>query len=158
MFRRWLENKKGFLHLDVEKPGVVDGYGLAEAWNNLFSSAASTVAFLDASRQFNRSLAIDWGFPPEYLSIVRQLNEAGVMLWWFAADWEVARRRFKEHGTVPIQVFDIQLRKIAAALTDIKSLFDSHVVYALSSTGIYTPPDEIWESMLDTFAESARQR
>jgi hypothetical protein len=80
----------------------------------------------------------------------------GVMLWWFAADWAVARRKFVERGSNkgPVEAFDIQIRKIEAALPEINALFRSHVVYALPSTGIYTPPEEIWKSMLDTFVAS----
>ena len=51
-----------------------------------------------------------------------------------------------------MQDFDIQIRKIEAALPEINALFRSHVEYALPSTGIYTPPDKIWESMIDTLA------
>jgi hypothetical protein len=51
-----------------------------------------------------------------------------------------------------VQCFDIQIREIEAALPQINALFRSHVEYALPSTGIYTPHDQIWESMLDTLA------
>src|SRR5438067_13934308 len=74
------------------------------------------------------------------------------MLWWFAADWGVARRKFAERGSRkgPIAAFDIQIRKIEAALPEINVLFRSHVEYSLPSTGIYTPPEKIWKSMIDT--------
>jgi hypothetical protein len=150
-FCRWLGGKKGFLHLDVEKPGVLDRYGLATAWATLFdaSTAAPLVQALDG---FKRPLAIDWGFPPEHLDTVRKLYDGGVMLWWFAADWAVARRKFEQRGYPFVQDFDIQIRKIEAALPEINALFGSHVEYTLPSTGIYTPPDKIWESMIDTLA------
>jgi hypothetical protein len=157
-FCRWLEEKKGFLHLDVEKPGMLDRYGLATAWNATFGASTSAAPFVQALDKFNRPVAIDWGFPPEHLSTVRKLFEGGVMLWWFAADWAVARRKFKERGTISMGHFDIQIRKIEAALPEINALFRSHVEYVLPSTGIYTPTDEIWESMLDTLAGPARHR
>ncbi len=149
-FCRWLEEKKGFLHVDVEETGVLDRYGLVTAWDTLFGTGASAAPFLAELDRFRRPLVIDWGFPPEHLDAVRKLSEAGVMLWWFAADWAVARRKFKERGTLPVGVFDIQIRKIEATLPEINALFRSHVEYALPSTGIYTPPDQIWASMLDT--------
>jgi hypothetical protein len=80
------------------------------------------------------------------------------MLWWFAADWAVARRKFKERGTIPVGLFDIQIRKIEANLPEINALFRSHVEYTLPSTCVYTPPDKSWESMLDTLVEPARRR
>jgi hypothetical protein len=157
-FCKWLEEKKGFLHLDVEKPGVLDRHGLTTAWNTLFDASATAAPFIEALEKFNRPVLIDWGFPPECLDTVRKLSEAGVMLWWFAADWAVARRKFKERGTIPLGLFDIQIREIEAALPQINALFASHVEYVLPSTGIYTPPEKIWESMLDTLVEPARRR
>jgi hypothetical protein len=156
-FCKWLEEKKRFLHLDVERTGVLERHGLARAWNTLFGAGAPAAPFLAALEKFRRPVAIDWGFPPEHLDAVRKLFAGGGMLWWFAADWAVARRKFKERGTFPVQLFDIQMRNIEAALPDIRTLFSSHLVYALPSTGIYTPPDEIWDSMLDTLAGPAGQ-
>jgi hypothetical protein len=156
-FCRWLEEKKGFLHLDVEKPGILERNDLATAWNDLFRVGASAARFFAVLEGFQRPVVLDWGFPPERLDVVRKLFDAGVMLWWFAADWAVARRKFKERADPPLHYFDIQIRKIQAALPEINALFRSHVVYALPSTGIYTPPDKIWDSMLDTLAESVRR-
>ena len=151
-FCRWLEEKKGFLHLNVEEDGVLDQHGLALAWNTLFDASASAAPFVEALERFKRPVAIDWGFPPEHLPAVRKLFDGGVMLWWFAADWAVARRKFKERGTLPMELFDIQIEKIDAVLPEINTLFRSHKEYTLPSTGIYNPPDRIWESMLDTLA------
>ena len=157
-FCKWLEEEKGLLHLDVEKTGVLDRYGLATAWNALFGASASAAPLIEALDRFNRPVVIDWGFPPECLDTVRKLSESGVMLWWFAADWAVARRKFTERGPIPVGLFDIQIRKIEAALPDIKAVFRSHVEYTLPSTGIYTAPDKIWESMLDTLVVPAGRR
>jgi hypothetical protein len=157
-FCKWLEEQKGFLHLDVEEDGVLDRHGLATVWDALFAANATAAPFIEALDGFGRPVAIDWGFPPECLDAVRNLFESGVMLWWFAADWAVARRKFAERGYPFVQDFDVQIRKIEAALPDINVLFGSHVVYALPSTGIYTPPETIWKSMLDTLVEYARRR
>jgi hypothetical protein len=157
-FCRWLEEKKGLLHLDVEKPGVLDRYGLATPWRALFGAGTCATSFLEALEKFKCPVAIDWGFPPECLDTVRKLFDGGVMLWWFAADWAVARRKFKERGYPLVQDFDIQIRKIEAALPDINALFRSHVLYALPSTGILTPPEQIWDNMLNTLADSGENR
>jgi hypothetical protein len=157
-FCRWLEDKKGFLHLDVEKPGVLNRYELAQDWNSLFDASATATPFVQALEKFKRPVAIDWGFPPEHLDAVRKLFEGGVMLWWFAADWAVARRKFQLRRYPRVQDFDIQIRKIETTLPEINALFRSHKEYTLPSTGIYPPPDQIWESMLDTLVEPARRR
>jgi hypothetical protein len=157
-FSRWLEEKKGFLHLNVEEDGVLDRRGLAAEWLALFDASATAAPFTHALEKFKRPVVIDWGFPPECLYAVRKLFEAGVMLWWFAADWTVARRKFKERGTLPMELFDIQIEKIDAVLPEINALFGSHKEYALPSTGIYASPDKLWKSMLDTLVEPGRRR
>ena len=151
-FCRWLGEKKGFLHLNVEKPGVLDQYGLAPAWNTLVGVDATAAPFMGALAKMKCPVVIDWGFPPEHLDAVRKLFKAGIMLWWFAADWAVARRKFQLRRYPHVQDFDIQIRKIEAALPEINALFRSHVEYALPSTGIYTSPEKIWKSMIDTLA------
>lgn len=156
-FCRWLEEKKGFLHLDVEKPGILERNDLATAWNDLFRVGASAAPFFAILEGLQRPVVLDWGFAPEGLDVVLKLFDAGVMLWWFAADWAVARRKFQWRDTHSVEFFDVKIRKIEAALPEINALFRSHVVYALPSTGAYTPPDEIWKGMLDTLAESARR-
>jgi hypothetical protein len=102
--------------------------------------------------EIHAPVVIDWGFPPDHLNAVRKLFDGGVMLWWFAADWTVARRKFEQRGYPFVQDFDIQIRKIKATLPEINALFGSHLEYALPSTGIYIPPDKIWDSILDTLA------
>ena len=153
-FCRWLEQKKGFLHLDVEEPGALERHDLATSWQALLRDGGSASPFLEALEKFKRPVVLDWGFPPKHLPAVRKLFDGEVMLWCFAADWAVARRKFVERGGTkgPVETFDIQIREIEAALPEINALFRSHVVYALPSTGIYTPPSEIWKSMLDTLA------
>src|ERR1700694_4522111 len=128
-FCRWLEEKKGFLHLDVEKTEVLDQHGLGTAWNDLFDASATPAPFIEALENFKRPVVIDWGFPPEHFNTVRKLSGGGVMLWWFAADWTVARRKFQLHRYPHVQDFDIQIRKIEAALPEINELFGSHVEY-----------------------------
>ena len=98
---------------------------------------------------------IDWGFPPKCLNTVRKLSDSGVLLWWFAGDWAVARRKFELRRYPHVQAFDIQIRKIEAALPEINALFGSHKEYTLPSTSIYPPPEKIWKSMLDTLAGPA---
>ena len=158
-FCNWLEENKGFLHLNVEEGGVLDRHGLATAWNALFESGGGAAHFIEALEKFKRPVVIDWGFPPEHVDAVRKLFDGGVMLWWFAADWAVARRKFIERGGKgPVEVFDVQIRKIDIALPEINALFGSHVEYTLPSTCIYTPPETIWKSMLDTLVEPSRRR
>jgi cytidylate kinase len=47
-FCKWLAEEKGFLHLDVEKTGVLDRYGLATAWATLFDASVTAAPFIEA--------------------------------------------------------------------------------------------------------------
>ena len=152
-FCRWLEEKKGFVHLNVEEDSVLDRHGLVTVWNALFDAGGGAAPFIQALDRFRRPVVIDWGFPPEHLNTVRKLFDGGVMLWWFAADLAVARRKFKERGTLPMELFDIHIEKIDAVLPEINTLFRSHKEYTLASTGIHTPPATIWKSILDIIRE-----
>ena len=102
---------------------MLDRHRLATAWATLFDASTSAAPFVQALETFKRPVVIDWGFPPECLDTVRKLSEAGVMLWWFAADWAVARRKFELRRYPHVQDFDIQIRKIEAALPEINALF-----------------------------------
>jgi hypothetical protein len=130
---RWLEEKKGLLHLNVEEDGVLDRHGLAAEWLALFGAGSSAASFVQAVDKLKRPVGIDWGFPPEHLDTVRKLFDGGVMLWWIAADLAVARRKVKERDTIPVGLFDIQIRKIEANLPEINALFRSHLEYTLPS-------------------------
>jgi hypothetical protein len=76
-FCSWLEENKGFLHLNVEEDGVLDRHGLAAEWLALFGVSATTAPFIETLEKFKRPVAIDWGFPPECLHAVRKLSEGG---------------------------------------------------------------------------------
>ena len=98
---------------------------LATAWNTLFGADATAAPFIEALEKIKCPVVIDWGFPPEHLDAVRKLFKGGVMLWWFAADWAVARRKVQRtwQSLRPVEDFDIQIQKIEAALPEINALF-----------------------------------
>jgi hypothetical protein len=133
----------------------LDRFPLAERRDYFGSHAPSRERKLDFVLQVVVPAESLFFWPIRIDDNFRKLFDGGVMLWWFAADWAVARRKFKERGIIPVGLFDIQIRKIEAALPDINALFRSHKEYTLPSTGIYTPPDRIWESMLDTLVGPA---
>jgi broad-specificity NMP kinase len=76
-FCRWLEAKRDFVHLDVEKSGVLDRNSLTTAWHALFEARGSAALFIEALKKFNRPVVIDWGFPPEHLKVVRRICGTG---------------------------------------------------------------------------------
>jgi hypothetical protein len=73
-FGQWLEKHHGFLHLDVEKDGRLVLLGLDGAWNQCFQ-AGDVKPFVAALRGMGRSVIVNWGFPPSWLSVVRGLKE-----------------------------------------------------------------------------------
>jgi hypothetical protein len=147
-FCRWLEANNDYVHLDVEKSGVLDCHGLATAWHILLEGQGSAAPFVEGFKKFNRPVVIDWGFPPEHLKAVRRMSEAGIVLWWFTADPSVARREFVKRQQPSVEMFDVQMKKIQSSLTDIESVFGSHNINALPSSGLYASPEKILECML----------
>ena len=100
-------------------------------------------------------IVIDWGFTPQHVNAVRKLFDADVMLRWFAADWAVARRNFEQRRYPMCKYFDIQIRKSRLRFQRSMHSFARTWSMRYPPRGIYTPPDQIRESMLDTLADSA---
>src|SRR5216117_1257584 len=99
-FGAWLERSHSYLHLDVEREGRLAKYGLEDAWAACFN-ALQAEPLVSALMKLGPPVVLDWGFPPRWLSVVRLLKSAGVVIWWFDADHAAARKAFIARGDVP---------------------------------------------------------
>src|SRR5947209_2760152 len=91
-FGAWLEQQRGFLHLDVEEDGLEKANVRIE-WDELCKCLCADRLMLSLNK-VNRPLVLDWGFPVSALPIVRKLKAAGFETWWFDGDIKRARERF----------------------------------------------------------------
>src|SRR5437867_1012698 len=121
---RWLEQEHGFMHFDIDAQ-MFQGTGVERAWNSIFQPGGSVQPFIRTLHQWLRSVAIDWGFPPARLGVVRDLKEEAVDIWWFQADKIAARHKFLERGVHAVEDFDRQVARIEAAWPSIAELFGS---------------------------------
>jgi hypothetical protein len=146
-YGRWLAETNGVLHLDLEN-GDLDRHGLEAAWAASTSSAPEPPeVFVQALLKLNRRVAIDWGFPPEWLPFVKALHAAGVRAWWFDGDRDAARRRFIQRGTVPVQALDVQMRKIEAANLALRDFYGDRWLDIVHSDGTPTPWEDVYNLM-----------
>jgi len=87
---------------------------------------------------------LDWGFPPEWLHVVRGIKGAGVDIWWFDGDRAKAREEFVKRGTVPVSDLDVQMAKIQSRWAEIQDLFGPNRIDIIASNGQRMSPEEIW--------------
>src|SRR5262249_46598677 len=140
----WWAQNHGYDHVDVDAPAWFEARRAFTVLNaclvaNSATAAARILGTLESQVVF------DWGFPPEQMSVVQKLGDAGAHLWWFDGDRARARQEFIKRDTVPIECLDIQMPKIERAWEQIKSLFNPQLIDVLAADGRRRSPEEIWE-------------
>lgn len=145
-FGSWLEREHGYLHLAVEKDGRLKSLGLQDTWNACFTSRGIE-SFLNSLGRLGRPVLLNWGFPPEHLDVVKSFKAAGLSIWWFDADYAVARVAFLTRGDVPAKCFDIQMDKIKRIYIEIKATFAPNIILTLLANGSRLAPEVIHERM-----------
>jgi len=148
-FGRWLARNKGFIHLDVEMPGVLQQSDLRAAWwHMVFEPYGSAMPLYDAIRRFGAPVAIDWGFPVRLRGVVEALQNLGVELFWFDGDRDAARRSFINRGTVPIDRLDAQMLGIESEWPSILALFGDKIICNIDSRGEFVEPNLLYSRIL----------
>jgi hypothetical protein len=106
-----------------------------------------TASFLPAGQNG----IIEYEFPPAYLPTVRLLHDAGFSLWWFDADWDIARNaHLAAHADRAAQAgeeFDRQRGRVLAAWDQIRSVFEPNILTTLAADGTRLPAVEIARRM-----------
>lgn len=143
-YGRWLTKNKAYLHLDLEN-GDLEKHGLERLWDEFWSSRFD--GFISALLEIAAPVCLDWGFPPRCLSIVRRLADAGVELWWFEADPQLAKKYFLDRATVSETAFNEQMANIEASRRAIMDLFGQHVIRVFREDGARVPYEEIYAQM-----------
>jgi hypothetical protein len=142
-FGRWLSSEHNYVHVDLEEAGRLESLRLGPAWNACFQTG--DVSLLVAKlRALGPHVALDWGFPPEWLHVVRGIKGAGVDIWWFDGDRAKAREEFVKRGTVPVSDLDVQMAKIQSRGAEIQDLFGPNRIDIIASNGQRMSPEEIW--------------
>jgi hypothetical protein len=147
-YAHWLEETKGFMHLDFDVllrgEGPEHKLALVRALQPTVESLAS---FVEGLRRVRSLIVIDWGFPPNCLPMVSAFQHHGVALWWFDGDREAARRSFIRRGDVAITAFNWQMRSIEQRWSKIKAVIGKHMIRTVKPDGSYMPQEKIFQLM-----------
>jgi hypothetical protein len=106
---RHLSRNWGFAHYDLEN------YPRGWPCNLKFLWDTSTAGFVAALQAQHSKWVLDWGFPSQHVSVVRELRAAGARVIWFAANVEMARALFIKRGGASVGFFDRQVADIGSA-------------------------------------------
>jgi shikimate kinase len=101
----YLRDHHGFVHVDAEQfiqtalPGTT--------WQDFTD-------LLETHRANGRDTVVTWGFmPPNDNDRVRDLQARGLRMIWLEGDREAALRLFNQRGSVPEELFHVQMARIA---------------------------------------------
>jgi hypothetical protein len=144
-FSRWLADKQGYIHVDVDSPGSDSRVQCVLHRLNACISAITTQEAQAKLSALPQKVVLDWGFSPENIASVRRLKDAGVRLFWFDGDRAKARTEFIRRGTVPVECLDVQMPKIERKWKQIQALFYPNFIHVLAANGKRMPPEEIWK-------------
>jgi hypothetical protein len=136
---------RGFCILNFDQ--LLQGHGAPAHLALIDRLQQSRQDFIARLLEREQSTVIDWGFPPSNLAIVRELQEGGVVVWWFDGDREAARQSFVDRGDVSIDDFQRQMKNIETSWLQIKELTGNHVINAVGAGPMHAASDRIFEEM-----------
>ena len=144
-FGTWLAREKNFIHLDVEKESgrCLRELNLMKDWLACCQTGQAK-DFVERLQNLGKSVVFDWGFPTNCLNVVEALKTAGVQVWWFNGDHEMARNAFLKRGGLQIQSFDKQVADIRRDWEQIMSVFGPNILKTLMHNGKYLHPRRIY--------------
>lgn len=101
-FSNYLQSKYGYRHIDLESEILL---------RVLFTSPK---AYIKELKKQSSKVVCSWGFIPEndQINIVLLFKGLGFRLLWFDGDRIAARNAFVGRGTVPVDLLDLQMKRI----------------------------------------------
>jgi hypothetical protein len=137
-FGNWLEQHKGYFHLDFDEEDIVQRRGFGQAQDLLWHQhqAASLLQGLIARDQ---PIVLSWGFAPHFLPTVRQVLNYGFVPVWFTATPATARQAFIARGGIDIKYFDQYMAQMTPLKPEILAMFGGHVLQPLQDDGRRLP-------------------
>jgi hypothetical protein len=145
-FGKWLQERKGFLHLDVQNPSTEDELTWAKRFFKIHSPNAAA-SFAEELLRLERPVVLDWGFPPHCLDLARALKGAGLKPWWLDGDRAAARRPFVDRGWMALKKLDFQLTQLEQHWTEIMALVGANVIATIDPLGDFLPEETIYQRM-----------
>lgn len=129
-FCRHLAKEYGFKHFDMEN--YPNGWPISTVkciWDN---SRQEFVKRLKEQHKLSR-VVIDWGFPPNFMQWVLELQLAGMQIIWFDADLASAREKYLSRPSSDVSLFDAQIERIKRS--KLPEGLDAILIKTLSAAG-----------------------
>ena len=135
---KYLEEKHGFTHLDMEK--IIPSFG-CNYWEFLTNA-------ISKAKESDRDVVITWGFMPgtDNDKDILKLKEMGAKMVWFDGNRDAARNAFNKRGDVSEDLFNLQMKRIEGA--DILNNFKPIIFNTFRDDGFFLSQNEIASRLL----------
>ena len=125
----------GFAHHDLEEQQTLNRF------------AGSPQQFIADILALNKNTVVTWGFLPDQIqtTLVLQFSEAGFKLIWFDGNRPAALREFRKRGTVPEELFHIQMQRIERS--QVIEKINPAVIDSFDARGQFKSPAKLLEEV-----------
>jgi adenylate kinase family enzyme len=125
----------GFVHHDLEEERTLNRF------------ARDPQPFIADILALNKNTVVTWGFVPDHMqtSLVLQFREAGFKLIWFDGNRPAALREFRKRGTVPEELFHIQMQRIESS--QVIEKINPAVIDSFDASGQFKKAAELLEEL-----------
>jgi hypothetical protein len=104
---------------------------------------------IGALREAGRPVVFNWGFPVQFLNLVRRLIDSGMEHWWLGDDREACGRSFRSRATVWSKAFLAYRADLEPQWHRVAAIFAGRIIptVALSPDGHvdHMAPNEVWK-------------
>lgn len=138
-FGKWLQEKRGYLHIDAELRGELASHCLEQQWNAGFPSGDFT-GFTSA---LGRPAVVNWGFPVARIDAVKGLVRAGFVPIWLNASDAAARVAYARRGTGDLSDLETQLQGIKSEWKNIQAVFAPRIFLTIKNNGARVSPEAL---------------
>jgi hypothetical protein len=90
-------------------------------------------------------VVVTWGYPADWLPVVRELHEAGLEAWWFDGDSGAARASFLRRGLYDEVRFLNKMAAITQARPQIGVFYGPRILTTIDAYGTYAAWDDIYD-------------
>ena len=149
-FGDWLEKNYNYLHLDIENKESVINHNLLNEVGEFRNGNYESLFY--KFKEFEKPIILNYGFPPEYLSLIKNFFNYGLVPVWFDAKRNVSCEKFLERGGIDIKYFNIQMDKIEKYKIELNNAFGKCTIQTLRDNGTRVSPEDIYNNIKQILA------
>lgn len=138
-FSRFLRDKHGYFHIDMEESPWSDEE-MHKVWDLIFQYPEDenrVKNFVNALQKKKEKVVLDLGFPigENYFSIIPMLKKSNCRIVWFQCDEKTAKQRYVNRDNRSLQSFEIQIKNIKENWERILTGISPEIVNVLKDSG-----------------------